>query len=229
MTKRYHKFEASAWFITKVVLYLSLLASFIYILGFDNPGLTQISRTMGIVCVTCAVLEFMFVRTYGGYDIGRRKSKPIMFSIFLATVLTDIIAYVQVMIMRVNLNTIKHFAFRRMDLLLYVIVVQFIIIAVFSYAGNDIFFIIHQPEKCIIITDTQIHLDEVVKAVSKYKKQYEIRGAVHYKNPNLKELIKEADALFISEVPAGERASIVRFAYKCQKNIYMTPEIEDIM
>jgi len=229
MTKRYHKFEATAWFITKVVLYLSLLASFIYILGFDNPGLTQISRTMGIVCVTCAVLEFMFVKTYGGYDIGRRKSKPILFSIFLATVLTDIIAYLQVMIMRVNLNTVKHFALRRMDLLLYVVIVQFIIIAFFSYAGNDIFFKIHEPEKCIIITDTQTHLDEVVKAVSKYKRQYKITNAVHYNNPNLKDFIKEADALFISEVPAGERAAIVRFAYKCQKNVYMTPEIEDIM
>ncbi|MBR4795100.1 MAG: sugar transferase, partial [Lachnospiraceae bacterium] len=183
MTKRYHKFEASAWFLTKVVLYLSLLATFIYILGFDNPGLTQVSRTLGIVCVTCAVLEFMFVKTYGGYDVGRRKSKPILFSIFLATVLTDIIAYLQVMVMRVNLITVKHFALRRLDLLLYVIIVQFIIIAIFSYAGNGIFFKVHEPEKCIIITDTQMHLDEVVKAVSKYKKQYAIEAAVHYKNP----------------------------------------------
>ncbi|MBO4214644.1 MAG: sugar transferase, partial [Lachnospiraceae bacterium] len=229
MTKRYHKFEASAWFLTKVVLYLSLLATFIYILGFDNPGLTQVSRTLGIVCVTCAVLEFMFVKTYGGYDVGRRKSKPILFSIFLATVLTDIIAYLQVMVMRVNLITVKHFALRRLDLLLYVIIVQFIIIAVFTYAGNGIFFKVHEPENCIIITDTQTHLNEVVKAVSKYKKQYAITGAVHYKNPNLKELIKESDALFISEVPAGERAAILHYAYKCQKNVYMTPEIEDIM
>ena len=45
----------------------------------------------------------------------------------------------------------------------------------------------------------------------------------------MKELIRDVDTLFISEVPAGERAAILHYAYKCQKNVYLTPEIEDIM
>lgn len=229
MTKRYHKFEATGWFLTKSTLYVLLLFTFNYILGFDNIGLTRLSRTLGIAVTTFVAFEFLFIKAYGGYDVGRRKSKPILFSIFLATVLTDIICYIEVMIMRVNFASVRGFALRRLDLLLYVVIVQFILILIFTYAGNHIFFLMHEPERCLVITSSQKYLDEVVKVVSKLKKQYNIVNAVHFKNPNMKELIRDVDTLFISEVPAGERAAILHYAYKCQKNVYLTPEIEDIM
>lgn len=198
-------------------------------MGQESRGLTRISRTMGIITSTFAVLELMFIKTYGGYDIGRRKSKPIVFSLFLATVFTDIIVYLQLMIMLTNGSSAKEFRLRNPQLILLVMVIQLILIIVFAYAGNGLFFRLHEPEKCVVITSSQKSLNQLVRSVSSLKKQYHISGAYHYNSCNLEKIIKDADTLFLYDIPADCRAQIMKLAYRHQKNVYLAPEIEDIM
>ncbi len=229
MRGRYFRFEKSFWFLMKGILYIALLMVFMLIMGTVSRGLTNLSRTMGIITTTFAILEMMFVRTYGGFDIGRRKSKPIVFSLSFATFFTDIIVYLQLMIMKTNGMKVSDFRLLEPELVLLVLAVQIIVIMLFTYAGNGLFFTIHEPEICYIITSGQNSLNEVVRSVTKLKKQYRIVGAVHYEHPELEEKIAEADTLFLYDIPADKRAKIMKKAYKHQKNVYLAPEIEDIM
>lgn len=229
MERQYLKFEKSFWFFVKVLLYASLLVVFITIMGHDNKGLTHLSRTMGITVTTFAVLEMMFVRTYGGYDIGRRKSKPIVFSLGFATVFTDIIVYLQIMIMRTNGIAVSDFRLRSPQLVFYAFLLQLLLIILFTYGGNGFFFRIHDPEISYVVTSSQENLNAVVKRVTSLKKQYRILGACHYKDEHLLEKLAKADTIFISKVPSEYRTKIMKYAYKHQKNVYLTPEIEDIM
>ena len=213
----------------KFVLYALLLLVFMVIMGRESRGLVNVSRTMGIIITTFAILEMLFVRTYGGYDIGRRKSKPIIFSLWFATVFTDIIVYLQLMIMRTNGKSVSDFRLRDPQLVLLVLVIQLAVIVLLTYAGNGLFFKLHEPEKCFIITSSQEDLNHMIKCVTNLKKQYRIEGGCHYKIPDLEEVVKTSDTLFLCNVPAQYRSEIMKMAYRYQKNLYLVPEIEDIM
>lgn len=229
MNKINLKFETTFWVVVKILLYGTLLGAFVWVMGYESRGLTRISRTMGIITTTFGVLELMFIKTYGGYDIGRRKSKPIVFSMFLATIFTDIIVYLQLMIMLTNGSSAREFRLHNPQLVLLVMAIQLLLIILFVYAGNGLFFKMHDPEQCVVITSSQKSLNQLVRSVSSLKKQYHISHAFHYNSSNIEKVIMEADTLFLYDIPAKERAQIMKLAYRHQKNVYLAPEIEDIM
>ena len=234
MKKHLHKFETTLWLLVKAILYVSLLMIFIIVMGKESIGMTRLSRTLGITVTTFIFVGLMFLNIYGRYDIGRRKSKPIIYSLTLSVLCTDVVTYLQFMIMRTNTPSIRAFRLFRpqsLTLLLLIMVLQILVIVIFTYAGNGLFFKIHKPEKCCIITSSQKSLDEIAFAVSKYKKQYEIHKVLDYRCPNntLEKWVKKSDAVFAYDIPAESRKKILRWSYKYKINVYFNPEVEDIM
>lgn len=223
------KFEATMWLIIRVVLYLLIMATFMLVLAEENPPLARLSRTMGITMTTFVIVGILFLRVYGMYDVGRRKSKPIIYSIALATFFTDIVVYLQLMIMNTITPSLSAFRLSSIGALVLAYILQILLIVIFVYAGNTLFFKIHDPESCCIVTSSQESLDCIVKAVSRFKKQYRIDYVLDYKDKHLFEIINKADTVFIQDVPIVERSEIVRFCYKKKINIYFNPEIEDIV
>ncbi|WP_461810494.1 sugar transferase [Faecalimonas sp.] len=223
------KFEATMWLLVKGILYLSLLGAFVFILSKDNPSLIRLSRTMGITITTFIVVGVLFLKIYGMYDVGRRKSKPIIYSIALATFFTDIIVYIQLMIMNTITPSISAFRLSSIGALIITYIVQIIIIVIFAYAGNALFFKIHDPESCCIITSSQQSLDCIVRALLRFKKQYKIDYILDYKDSAIWEIMDKVSTVFIQDVPIVERSKIVQYCYKNKINIYFNPEIEDIV
>lgn len=228
MKKHLHKFETTMWLLIKALLCVALMFSFTRILGQENIGLTRLSRMLGITVTTFVVLWYLFLSAYGRYDVGRRKSKPIIYSLSLAVLCTDIITYLQVMIMRTN-SGVHEFRLRRPDLLVFTFIVQIFVIVVFTYGGNWFFFKIHKPEQCCVITSSQERLDEIAFAIGRFKKQYEITKVLDYNSKHIKENIKNVDTVFLYDVPNEVRTEIMRMCYKYKVNVYFNPEIEDVM
>lgn len=102
------------------------------------------------------------------------KSKPIIYSIALATFFTDIVVYLQLMIMNTITPSLSAFRLSSIGALVLAYILQVLLIVIFVYAGNTLFFKIHDPESCCIVTSSQESLDCIVKAVSRFKKQYRI-------------------------------------------------------
>ena len=234
MKKHLHKFETTMWLLIKLLLYITLLSIFIIVMGKESIGLTRLSRTMGITVTTFVFVGLMFMNIYGNYDIGRRKSKPIIYSLLLSVLCTDVVTYLQFMIMRTNTPSIRAFRLFRLQSLgrlMLIMVLQIVIITIFTYLGNWLFFKIHKPEKCCIITSSQKSLNEIAFAISKYKKQYNIHKVLDYKcDDKLLELwVKKSDAVFLYDVPAEVRKKVLRWSYKYKINVYFNPEVEDIM
>lgn len=229
MKKHIHKFETTLWIFIRTLLYMLLMLTFVFVLGRDNVGLTRLSRTLGITVSTFVVVGLLFLSVYGKYDVGRRKSKPIIYSLVLAVGCTDVITYLQLMIMRTNVPNISMFRFRSLGLLFVVVIIQLIIIIGFVYMGNWLFFKIHRPEKCCIITSSQESLDEIVFSVQRFKKQYEIAAVLDYRSKDIIKVIKNMKTVFLYNVPIEARADIMRWCYKYKINVYFNPEIEDIM
>lgn len=222
-------FRRTVIFLIKVALYMSLLASFFLIMGTENWQLLRLSRTAGITLSTFCVVGLGLTVAYGTFDIGKRKSKPIISSIALAVIITDLITYIQLAIMNTNAANNREFKFENIGLLLIVIVVQMCLVVLFTYGGNFIYFRMYSPERCCIITDSENSLYEIVQAVSAFKKQYRINCAKDYRSDDLYHSILKSDTVFIYNVPVRERTEIMEFCYRHLRNVYISPEISDIV
>ena len=119
------KAQRTIIFLLKSLMYALLVGTFFVVFGTEYTWIMHLSRTTGVTFVTFCVLELALVSVYGGYAIGRLKSKPIITSLSLATFATDLVSHLQLCIMNVNENNNDHFVYESPELLVLVIVIQF--------------------------------------------------------------------------------------------------------
>ena len=183
------KFQKTVVFIIKALLYLFLIGTFFVIFGTEYNWILRPSRTAGVMLVTFCVLEAALIAVYGGFLIGRLKSKPIIMSMSLATVITDLVTHLQLCIMNVNENNNAYFVYESPHLLALVICIQIALIVLFTYFGNYVFFTINPPEKCCIITSSEESLNNIMPKIRRFKKQYDVVDMIHYSSPNVFDII----------------------------------------
>ncbi|MDE6838119.1 MAG: sugar transferase, partial [Acutalibacter sp.] len=135
-------------FVLKLALFASLFAIFFGIFGIHNPWLFNLSRTTGVTMVTFVVLGIALMSVYGGYAVGAQKSKPIVHSMALATVMTDLVTHLQLSIMNTSEKNNAHFVYETPHLLLLVMVLQVLVIVFFAYFGNYVYFSLEPTENC---------------------------------------------------------------------------------
>ena len=221
--------ESLLWLFIKVCLYIILMTIIMISLGRENHALVRLSRTMGITISTFIVVGLLFVSIYGKYDVGRRKSKPIIFSMALAAFFTDIITYAQLMIMNTITPSVYAFRFVSVKALFIAMGLQLVVIIFFAYAGNALFFKIHKPEKCYIVTSSQENLDAILRGILKYRKQYSVESVFDYRDKELLNKLKDADTVFLYNIPIPYRSELTNYCYRNRKNVYFNPEIEDVV
>ncbi len=229
MKSKLRKLENSIVFLLKITLYFLLFFVFYRTYASKNFQLLNISRTTGVVIATYVIMSYMFLGIYGRYDIGKRKSKPIVISLVLMVFFTDIFSMLALSIMNTNTHNNQHFELERPWLLVPIFLVQLLIVFVFTYGGNKIYFTLYDPERCLIITSSKQSLCEIYRGVSKYRLQYQVKKACDYRVPDVRNYILESDTVFIYDVPIEERTRIVEFCYQNMKNVYFNPDMHDVL
>lgn len=223
------KLERTIIFLLKMTLYMGIFACFFGIMAIPNPQLLRLSRTSGVTLLTFIAVGFGMISAYGTYDIGKRKSKPIIASLMLATLITDVVTYLQLSIMNTNAANNTTFRLESVSLLALVILIQFILVYVFVYGGNALYFRINEPEKCCIITSSADSFRQIAHAVKVFHKQYTITEIADYRDENVLKTILRCDAVFIYDVPVKERTELIEYCYRNMRDIYFSPEIADIV
>lgn len=213
----------------KLVVFLMVFATFYLLFSIPNAQMLRISRTTAVIAFTYIVVGLAMVSAYGTYDIGKRKSKPIIYSLGLATVITDVVAYIQLAIMNTNIANNLTFKMENLGLLGIAVVLQVVEITAMTYFGNYVFFKINAPERCCVITSSQESLDSCIYGIKKFKKQYSIKEILDYRDLELFQKILKYDTVFLVDVPSKDRLEIVEFCYRHMRNIYFNPEIADIV
>ena len=213
----------------KLILYFVIFWIFYRLYAIQNWQLLTISRTAAVTTLSYVISGYLFVKIYGGYDIGKRKSKPIIISLSLASVMTDLVAYVMLCVMNTNDANNATFTLEQPWLLLIVFSFQIIFIQFAVYGGNLVYFRIYNPERCLIITSSQRSLKEISSSVRKYRLQFRICRNMDYRNEQLREVIPKYETVFIYDVPIRERTQIVEFCYQNMKNVYINPEMADVV
>lgn len=231
MKKQLAKFISTIVLLIKAALYGCLLWTFLMMFSINpsNFALLVPSRTLAVVMVAFALALLTMTRIYGKFDIGRRKSKPIIYSVFLATMITDIVAYGMVVIMKTIEPDMNPFQWMDVFLLVGTWAVHLFVIIIFAYAGNEIFFMIIPPERCIIITKWNSDLEKISAGLQKYKKQYRVTRVVDYRRTDLEDILIKMDTAILYDLPLETRDYLVNFCYEHLINIYLNPEIPDVV
>ncbi len=227
--KNIMRFKNSIVGLIALVMYAGCMAVLFGLLGMDNFAVTSLSRTSVVMAFTFIIVGFLLVRTYGRFDVGVRKSRPIAISLSIAIVLDDLVTYIVMVIMNTNDANGRMVRFSSIGLLLCAILIQMVIISIFTRLGNSFFFAVTPPEKTLIVAGSADELDKVKRAVGLFDKRYDICAEAVFGQEDLNERIKEFDSVFIYDVPERERARIVKTCYVKRISLYCFPYIEDVL
>lgn len=223
------KLKRTIVFILKLALFVSLFGIFFGIFGINNPWLFNLNRTTGVTMLTFAVLGIALMSVYGGYAIGTQKSKPIVYSMSLAAIITDLVTHLQLSIMNTSEKNNPYFVYETPHLLLLVIVLQVLVIIFFAYFGNFVYFSLEPPEKCCVISSSRQSLGNIILKINKFKKQYEVDEIIRFDAPDVLDVIARNDTVFLYDVPVRERIVLTEYCYQKQKNIYYNFEMSDVV
>ncbi len=209
-------------------LFVILFAVFFGLFGLTERELWRASRTAAISMSTFAVAGICFIKIYGGFAIGSKKSREIVYSVLIATVITDLITYFQIAIMLYNYEqratmTEDFFTF------LGVVILQIIFINLGAYLGNYLYFVVNPPERVAVLYGDKDGLVSFVSKINKYKKQYDIRTLCSITDENLKQTIRDHQTIFMYALKEADKARVLEYCYKHNKNVCFTPELSDII
>ncbi len=223
------KLESTLIFCMEFFLYMLLFVTFYWAYARYNFQLLNLSRTSGVVVATYVIMTYMFLTIYGRYDIGKRKSKPIIYSLVLNVIFTDVVSMFALSLMNTNEKNNAHFELEEPWLLLPILAVQVFVIILFAYGGNKLYFLIYPPENCLIVTSSRQSLAEIYRAIRKYRLQYKVTKACDYRIPNLREEILLHDTVVLYDIPVEDRTRMLEFCYQNMKNVYFNPEMHDVV
>lgn len=225
----FKKFESTILFIMKLLLFCACAGVFFLIFGSKFYFMLIPTRTSFITLGVFTLVYMMMNIIYGGFDIGKRKSKPIIYSFVLSVFFTDIAAHFFMCIMNITVVHNGKFVYDYPLLLLLTYIIQIFIIVVFTYGGNYIYFSANKPHDSIIITRKGEQTDSIISKIGRYKKQYNITETVFINDPDILKKIDKADSVFFYNLSVPERNAFVEYCYHCKKDIYYSVELSDIV
>jgi len=231
MKKLLKSFERSIIFLIKFVM-LSLCYLIFYGLYLEAiPELYRVTSQITIISAFIfATTGLLFIRIYGGFAVGEKKSKEINHGLFLAAVMTDFVTFaVMCMVQKVILPVTPLFI---------IVIVQYLIIGAAARVGNGFYFALHPPDSTLIIFGDESKIPVYEAKIGRYKKQWKINERVHYnldsQDPDeivfkRREAIRRHAATFVVDVPPTEAASIVEYCYKHNRKVFLSPSVADII
>lgn len=225
----FKKFESSLLLLTKLFMFCLCAGVFLLIYGQKYPFLLIPTRTSIVTLGVFAIMYMAMTVIYGGFDIGKRKSKPIIHSLVLSVFFTDIVAHFFMCIMNVTLIHNGKFVYEYPLLLLAIYIIQVFLIILMSYTCNDLYFSFKKPQNCIVITRRGENTDGIIAKIGRYKKQYNITKVVYTEQSGILREIDASDAVFFYNLSVSERDAYVEYCYHCKKDIYYSVETSDIV
>ena len=216
-------FQNTAIFFVKVLLFVCLFVAFFGMFSFIAPQLMLPTRTMVITVSTFFVAGLLFLKIYGGYSIGVKKSKELISSVALATVMTDIITFLQLIVM------IRFDIAGEYYMLFLVFCIQLVLIILFTYFGNWLFFKLNDPEKCVLVYSDEKDAAAYLKKIARYPKQWNVEISFPYDADNLYKKLFPFQTVFLIGLPPEKQREIMELCYKYGKNIYFVPQLSDVI
>lgn len=223
------KLRRSILLLWKLLVFFLVGSVFFLFFSIRNPYLLVPSRTAGITLIAYAMIYLLMTRVYGGFDVGTKKSRPIIYSLTLSVIAADLVAHLFLCIMNTTVVHGGHFVYEQPLLLLLCMALQVLLIVLFAYGGNGLYFHFVPPQQCMVVLRPGDDVHRLTKKIAAYHKQYQIRQLVTLDDPQLFNYIDQYDAVFLCNLSVRERLGIVEYCYSQKKDFYYTLEMADLV
>ena len=183
-----------------------------------------------LILALYVIFYIIFVRIYDAFQIRQVRKSELFFSQIIAISLTDAIFFIIVLVL---LRQIP-------DMFIYIVsmLFQMIISLIWCVTVSPLYFKIFKKRKAVVIYDSIHNLHEITKHIM-FKRSYELTGAydidevkssseserVHW----LCERIRDAETVFVMEIPSHERNIILKYCVENSISCYDEPKIGDIL
>ena len=212
-----------------VTLYALLAVVFFACLSMSNIYLRHLNRTVATTLLTFLVLIIAMHAVYGGFDVGRKKSKPVISAMVAGTVVTDLVAYLQMEIMNVNDNYNSHLVLFGPDFLylMLALVLQIGIIILFVRVGNDLYFKFHPPRSVLLVLGEWDQELPLRSKIGRYRLQWRVDDCALYSAPDIRARIANAEVVFLAEMPETDKAVLLKICYDLRKDTMCKAQLQE--
>lgn len=157
-------------------MYTLLMFTFTGIFSIRYIGLTYVTRTFVITHAAFSFVMLLMIQVYGNFEIGEKKSKPVVYSTLMNVLVTDLVTLFTLKVMAVHesLPLSTDFIY-----LLVIILIQYVLIYISTYLGNFMYFRLFDPLNVMIVHNNSEYLAKVEKYLNRHKKQFSILDTVN--------------------------------------------------
>lgn len=252
------KLEKTFLFAIKSLMMICLFITFFGFFMIQIPQLKTLNRTSIVSFGIFFISVFSFIRIYGGFPVGKKHTSDIRNYAILGTLVGDIITFITMYVMGISATQYYEFSdefvgpvdpllnnqpsfstflghylhdkvLPGLAILLIVIILQIIIIWIFARFSNTIYFKINMPKKAMIIYNYIEDLPILVSKIKKNPHRWKLTQLVKYDDKKILRKIRGNGAVFFFDVPREKRAPLLEFCYKHNKDIYISPDVSDII
>lgn len=168
------------------------------------------------------LIIFFFTKTFNGYKIGYLRIMDICLSHILAIVLGGCAGYLEICLIT------RLYADPRPLVIISLLEILFSVIWV--YLVRHFYTIIYPPRDVIFIYG-DYPPEELIRKFGSRNDKYHICETISYQ-VGMKQLFAEIDkypAVMLCDLPVVERNTLIKYCYRNDIRVYMTPKISDII
>ncbi len=216
--------------LTKMGLFASMLFVFFATMAYKYYDMVSISQTAVVAVITYIAINLMLFPIYGGYSFGTRDKQVTESCILVVTYIADIVTALQVAVVNASNNMMASvLTLKGIGLLLGAMAIQGILILLFTNLGTSLYIRGRANMKILFISDLQEDSERLKDALCRSLHRESVDLVIDYRAENLKEIMREYETVFVSDVPYAKRQELIENAYRYNLNIFFTPEICDII
>lgn len=216
----------------KLALYAGLMLLFFGLMSIENWPLRHASRTLATTLLTYGAMSMAMLAVYGGFDVGRKKNKPIISALVLSALATDVVTYLQLQIMNVNANNNAYLQLFDTDFLwlLLCMVLQTAWVILLTHVGNKFYFRMNKPRACLLVLGEAERRQTCERKIGRYALQWRVTDVAMWDEPDLPQRIAKVQVVFLdSAIPGQTRYQLMRSCYDQHRDVLCKAQLEDIM
>ena len=186
-------------------------------------GLKFWNRGNTLLILLYAVLMLAFMQMYGGLKIGYYRITDTIFSQYFASVFVDVITFVQLSLMMVQLVNIFY--------LLTMLAADFAIVVVWNIIAGFIYRAIFSPRQMLLIHGDR-PFDDIIQKFNTRKDRYDVCQTISYREGYERlydEILQRYDAVVLWDIPVDVRNKIIKYCYGKSIRVYIMPKITDVL
>lgn len=205
-------------------IYTFLWFKYFYpLINRQNFGLKFYVNGHILIIAIFAVLLFFFTSTYGGLKIGYLKPMDIIISQIVATIIVDLITYVQLSLMRNWLLPGVYF--------FQMFLAQLLVIIGWTLLCDAIYHKVYPPRKVLLVHGDRPYDDIVEKMNSRYDR-FTVTECVHIKEgiEQIESIISDRfRTVLLWDIDTASRNKLLKYCYAESIRVYMMPKIPDVL